>query len=222
MDIIAQEFKTAGNIGALARVMKNFGFSQLILYKPQCDHLGKEAMDRATHAKEILENARIVKELDYDLLIGATAITGTDRNLKRNPITPETLSHMELKGNVGLIIGREADGMRAEELAKCDIVVTIPTSKKSPTMNVSHAAAILLYELYKCSQSPKQGDNIKAAAKEDKERLLQLIDKKLDVLNFATPHKTKTQQIVWKKLIGKTPLSKREVTVLFGFMKKIR
>src|SRR3989338_5807423 len=134
MDIICIESQIPGNLGAIARAMKNFDFENLVLLNPKCNHLDKEALDRATHAKEILLKAKVVKKLEYDTLIGTTAILGTDYNLVRTPITPEALAQMDLKGNVGLIIGREADGMRNEELKICDIVVSIPTSKKYPTM----------------------------------------------------------------------------------------
>ena len=137
MDIILQESKNAGNIGAIARAMKNFEFSNLILLNPQCNHLSKEAIDRATHAKEILQNAKIIKKLDYDTLIGATAIIGTDYNLNRTPISPETLAKMQLKGKVGILLGREDHGLNNEELESCDIIITIPSSKKYPTMNES-------------------------------------------------------------------------------------
>ncbi|MSR86064.1 TrmJ/YjtD family RNA methyltransferase [Candidatus Woesearchaeota archaeon] len=222
MDIICIESQTPGNLGAIARTMKNFEFENLVLLNPKCSHLDKEALDRATHAKEILQKAKIVKELKYDTLIGTTAILGTDYNLIRTPITPEALAQMDLKGNVGLVIGREADGMRNEELKACDIVVSIPTSKKYPTMNVSHATTILLYELFKASKKEKIGQHIKPAKKEDKERLLALIDEKMECLTFTTEYKKRTQRTLWKNVIGKSNLSKRELMALFGFMKKIK
>ena len=223
MDIIAQEFQTSGNIGALARVMKNFEFTNLVLLNPKCNHLDKESLDRATHAKEILKNAKIIKNLDeYDTIIGTTAILGTDYNLQRNPITPEQLSKITFKGKVGLIIGRESDGMRNEELLKCDIVVTIPTSKKYPTMNVSHAATIIMYEIFKNSNSPKVGDNIKPATKEDKERIFELVNETLNKLKFTSEAKKNVQRLVWKKLIGKSNLTKRELMTLYGFLRKIK
>ena len=222
MDIIAQEFKTSGNIGALARAMKNFDFQNLVLLNPKCNPVDKEALDRATHAKDILQNAKVVTELKYDTLIGTTAIIGTDYNLRRNPITPEMLGKMHLKGRVGLIIGREGDGMRNEELEACDIIVTIPTSKKYPTMNASHAATVIMYELFKHAKNEKAGDNIKFASKEDKERVLQLINEKMESLVFSTQHKKQTQRLTWKKLIGKSNLTKRELMAIYGFMKKIK
>ncbi len=222
MDIICTEFQTPGNLGAIARVMKNFDFENLVLLNPKCNHLDKEALDRATHAKEILQKAKVVKELYYDTLIGTTAILGTDYNLIRSPITPEALAQMNLKGNVGLVIGREGDGMRNEELNACDIVVSIPTAKKYPTMNVSHAATIILYELFKVSKKEKLGQHIKLAKKEDKERLLALINEKMEILEFTTDHRKRTQKTAWKKIIGKSNPTKREIMALFGFMKKIK
>ncbi|MBS3170213.1 RNA methyltransferase [Candidatus Woesearchaeota archaeon] len=223
MDIIAQDFQTPGNIGALARAMKNFEFANLVLLNPKCNHLDKESLDRATHAKEILKNAKIIKNLDdYDTIIGTTAILGTDFNLQRNPITPEQLSKMTFKGKVGLIIGREGDGMHNEELLKCDIIVTIPTSKKYPTMNVSHAATIILYELFKRSKAEKVGDSIRHATKEDKERIYKLVNETLNKLDFASESKKNTQRLIWKKLIGKSNLTKRELMILYGFLRKIK
>src|SRR3989338_2323471 len=84
---------TPGNIGAVARVMKNFDFKELILVKPKCDHLSKDAMDRASHAKDILKKAKkmqfseVIENFDY--IIGTTSKIGTDYNIPRCPITPE-------------------------------------------------------------------------------------------------------------------------------------
>ena len=222
MDIIAQEWKTPGNVGALARVMNNFDFHNLILLNPQCDHLCKEALDRSTYAKDILREAKVVDELNYDVLIGTTSALGSDYNIRRIPIKPEQLATMDLRGKIGLMIGREGDGLTNEELAKCDIVVTIPTSKNYPTMNVSHASAILLYELFIHSDKEKVDDHIKFATKEDKERLELLMEEKLRKMSFTTEDKRETQRRVWKKLIGKSNLTKREIMALYGFIKKIQ
>lgn len=223
MDIIAQEFKTPGNIGALARVMHNFDFDRLILWNPQCDHLCKEALDRATHAKEILHHVRIIDTVEsYDVLIGTTSIVGTDYNVVRNVIPISKLATMPLKGKVGLIFGREGDGLTTEELKKCDIVVTIPTTKKSPTMNVSHAAAIVLYELFTHTKKQKTGDTIPYAGKKEKEQFMQLLEKKLKMMSFPTEEKRETQRMVWKKVIGKSMLTRREIMALFGFLKRIK
>src|SRR3989338_2234783 len=110
--IILVEPETEGNIGAVARVMKNFDFEELILINPKANHLGREALDRATHAKDILKKAK-VKDFSYlkkfDYLIGTTAMLGSDYNIPRSPLTQEQLAEKvsKVKGKIGILIGRE-------------------------------------------------------------------------------------------------------------------
>ncbi len=221
MDIIAQAWKTPGNLGALARAMHNFDFHNLVLWRVDCDHLIKEAMDRACFAKDILRNAQIKETLDYDTLIGTTSILGSDYNLRRNTITVEELAKMDLKGRVGLIIGREGDGLSNEELEACDIVVTVPTHPESRVMNVSHAATVMMYELFKASSKKKLGDDTVYANRQEKDKLMELIEKRMETMNFDTGWKEQTHRIVWKKIIGKANFTKREAMAMFGFFKKL-
>tara|TARA_Y100000310_G_scaffold339468_1_gene432180 strand:+ start:2524 stop:3192 length:669 start_codon:yes stop_codon:yes gene_type:complete len=222
MDILLQEFKTPGNIGAVARVMRNFDFHNLVLIKPQCDHLELKARQRAKQALEVLEKAKVLEEISYDILIGTTSIIGSDYNLRRNTITPEQLAKLNLQGNVGLMIGREGDGLSNEELDACDILVTIPNSPNYHAMNVSHALGIILYELFKANDKEKLGDKTVYASREEKDKLMQLLKEKVKQLNFLDEYKENTQLLVWKKLIGKNNLTKREAMALFGFLKKIK
>ena len=88
------ESETPGNVGAIARVMKNFDVSKLILINPKCDHLDITSTARATkHAKDILKKSKIVKKFSYlkrfDYIIGTTAIKGGNYNLPRVTFPPE-------------------------------------------------------------------------------------------------------------------------------------
>ena len=107
ISVILIEPETPGNIGAIARVMKNFEFNELVLINPKCKHLSKEALDRSTHAKSILKKAK-VKKINYlkqfDYLIATTAKLGTDYNIPRSPITPEQLGDKLSKLNSKLKI----------------------------------------------------------------------------------------------------------------------
>ena len=81
IEIILVEPKTPGNLGAVARAMKNFDFRKLVLIKPHCSVTNIEARKRAKHGADILEAAvvrtpRYLKNMDY--LIGTTAITLTN------------------------------------------------------------------------------------------------------------------------------------------------
>ncbi len=220
ISIILLEPENPGNIGAVARVMKNFGFAKLILVNPKCE-INEECHNRAKNAQEILNDAKILKELpEFETLIGTTSLMGTDYNVYRSPITPEQLTKLDLKGNIGLLFGRESTGLSNEELKKCDFVMSIPSSKKYPALNLSHSVAIVLYELSKNKENITS--HIRAMTVEEKKQIDKNFNEILDKIKFATPEKKETQQMVWKKIFGKTFLSKREAYAVIGLLKKIK
>jgi len=194
--------------------MKNFGLKELILINPKCSKDSKTAHNRAKHAQDILNNCKIkdwsyLKRFDY--LIGTTAKLGTDYNISRSPITPSELSFVIPKNKkMGIVFGRESSGLTNDEIAKCDFIVTIPTYPKYPAMNLSHSAAIIFYELFKNSKEKKVGDQINIASKKDKEQILKMIDGVLANIKFATKEKKETQRLVWKRIVNKAFLTKRE------------
>jgi TrmH family RNA methyltransferase len=216
--IVLVEPKNEGNLGAVARVMKNFGFKSLIIVNPQCS-IGEEARRRAVHANDILASARTIKhfpKLDY--LIATSSKTGRDYNIPRNPITPDELSRIiPENGEVGLIFGREENGLTNEELGKCDFMVKIPTSNEYPSMNLSHSVAVILYELSKSSHST----GITPISLAEKKQLAKMLGGVLNKMNFRSKEKKETQKMVWKKIIGRTFMSKREAYALMGFFRKL-
>lgn len=220
--IVLIEPENEGNVGAVARVMSNFDFKDLLLISPKCNHLGSEAMSRAKHAAEILKNAKVkdYSELErFDYIIGTTAITGTDYNIPRSPLTPEQLAEKaNVKKKIAILFGREGLGLTNKEILDCDFVVKIPASRKYKTLNLSHAVSIILYELFKRKEEPIK---IEFASKKEKEVLLKKIGIILNRMEFPTKDKKETQKKVWKRIIGKAMLTKREAFALIGFFKKV-
>jgi len=231
--VILLEPVTPGNIGAIARAMKNFDFTKLVLINPQCDHLSTEARNRAKHAQEILETAEVYEFFvvdDYDYLIATTAILGTDYNIVRSPLTPhelaQKLKEISVKGmssekKIGLVIGREGHGMFNEEIEKCDFVVTVPSSKDHPTLNVSHATTILLYEIFNALSDTNVLSHINPIGKPEKDQIMKMFNQIFDDIEWVTGEKKETQQILWKKIIGKAMLTRREAYGVMGFLRKI-
>jgi TrmH family RNA methyltransferase len=191
-------------------------------------------------------NERVLNNIrkKYDYLIATTAKIGRDYNILRSPITPEQLaerlSELELKQNttetkkdkntkrnvkknisIGIVMGREGSGLKNEELQIMDFTVTIPTSKKYGTMNLSHATTIILYEIFKKISEENIVSHINPISAIEKKQLLKLLDDSMDKMNFLNEDKKDTQRIVWKKMINKSFLSKREAYALMGFLKKI-
>ncbi|MFH1506711.1 MAG: TrmJ/YjtD family RNA methyltransferase [archaeon] len=229
ISVILIEPEVEGNIGAVARVMANFGFKDLILINPKVNHLSLEATSRASHAKDILKKAKVkdkkfLKRFDY--LVATTAKLGSDYNIPRCPLTPEQLAdklaRIKNKTKIGIVFGRESSGLTNEEIALCDFTVTIPSSQKYPTLNISHSVAVILFSIFIKGKEEKTGENIVPIALREKKQLLLLLDQALDKMSFTTQEKKETQRILWKKLIGKAFLTKREAFALMGFLKKIR
>lgn len=228
IELILLEPKNPENLGAVARVMKNFDFNKLTLIKPKTKKNHEKALIVAKHAKDILKKAKIepfsyLKKFDY--LVGTTAILGTDYNIPRNPINPEKLSEKlsKIKNknlNIGILIGREGSGLNNEEINMCDILVTIPASKKYPTLNVSHATSIILYELFKKSEE-NSFSHINFATKKELSIINQYLIKILDKIKFTTKEKKQTQKKVWKRIFGKATLTKREAFTVMGLFRKL-
>lgn len=226
IEVALMEPEKEENIGRVARVMKNFGYVNLTLVNPKCNHLGNRAKALASHAEDILQKAKIggketLEEFDY--LIGTTAILGNDSNVTRLPLLPRNAATLIAKKNakIGLLFGRESSGLTNDELMECDMLITIPTAKNYSTMNLSQAVGIVLYEVFIAKDNEHIATHIKMASKTDKEILLRIVNGVLDSTEFPTQEKKETQRKVWKRVVGKSMLSKKEALALMGFFKKM-
>jgi tRNA/rRNA methyltransferase/tRNA (cytidine32/uridine32-2'-O)-methyltransferase len=148
-----------GNVGAVCRVMKNMGLSQLRLVAP--DPLGEERLlARAIHADDVWRNARFFETLaaataDCSLVVGTTRRRGK----KRKNVTLEPRALVEWLASKGtqdhaapgltaLVFGNERTGLDDDELNFCNIASHIPVSDAFPSLNLSHAVQIYTYELF--------------------------------------------------------------------------
>ena len=225
MEVILVEPENPGNVGAVARCMKNFGFSDLVLVNPCCDHLSEEAIVRSKHGKGVLESARVTKkiaDLDDDILIATTGKLGSDYSIQRNPISPKTLGNL-LDGyddkRIGIVFGRESRGLDNKEIEHMDFVVSIPADDEYKVLNLSHATAIILYEIFSSYSNPSKtrndDDNM---SKKDKEIAFENIESIVGLTNKTDRAKI-SQRNVMKKMIGRSMLSKREGQTLIGFLR---
>ena len=224
--VVLVEPQNSGNVGSVARAMKNFGFRHLHLVNPKCRHLNQEAVSRAKHAAEILRKAKILKKFDmsgFDTSVATTAALGTDSNVARLPLAPEALAKKfhRKSGRIALVLGRDSTGLTNSEILKCDFVVTIPSSVKYRALNVSHAAAIIFYELSRKSRMKKISGTFVPVPAREKEVLLGLVEDLLNRMQFRFDSQRDTQRKVWRRFIGKAMLSRREAFAVIGFLKKV-
>lgn len=224
--VVLVEPEHEGNIGGVARLMKNFGFRELFLVKPKV-RLGHEAMSYACHAQEILSNAVIVDDLHgaletIDYIVGTTSIIAKrSSNLWRMAITPEELAKdlCSVKGKVALLFGKESQGLSNLELKQCDLVVSIPSHPLYRTLNLASASAIVFYELWKAEEGCGQG-YFETADKENRARLKFLFDEILEKNRLPT-HRQKLTSRAFKNVISRSFISKREATLITGILRRI-
>jgi len=224
--VVFVEPESSGNIGFMARTMKNFGLSSLVLINP-CP-MENEAYFHAMHAKEVISKRMTYQSLEefairekIDFLVGTTGVAGGSYNVPRIAVTPQQMAEsLNIRGNIGLIFGREGNGLSNQEIDMCDVVVAIPTHESYPIMNVSHAAAIIFYEIYKKEKSYPVED-MEEVSKVEKDSLISNMDEIIDKLDYP-PHKSKNASIIFRRILGRSFISEREAHTLKGTLRRIK
>jgi len=202
--------------------MANFNFKNLYLVNP-CK-LDDECYARAMHANKILDDVIIFTNFDkaiykMDFLIATSSIDSkSDKKHLRNALDIEDFSEKiyELEGKIGLIFGREDYGLFNNEIAKCDIIIKIPTSDNYSSLNLSHAVGIILFSLYIKYQIKEKKRTID---KIEKEKLYNFFHELLEIINYPE-HKKENTKVMFKRLIGRAMPSKWEYHTLMGVLSK--
>ncbi len=202
------------NIGYIARLCKNFG-AELVLVNPKCNWKSELARKRAMHGIDKLLNAKLMSFDEvlekFSLIVATTAKTASEYNVNRAFITPEKLPKVK---SMAILFGRESKGLSNEEIEKAHIVLHIPASKEYPTLNISHAVAIVLYELNKRTR------RMSVAPKELREQMYRFYSQILEKLGYEK-RKLRIQSMIFKRVIERAFINSREAFGITGVLKKI-
>lgn len=209
--------KYEGNVGAVARSMANFDIDELVLVDP-CE-IGDDAYRRAKHGSFILDSAKIVSSLEEALdgcflIIGTSGIIseGQNNNYVRIPMSVHDLKDRvkDYTDKIAIIFGREDIGLFQEELALCDLLVTVPSSRSYPVLNISHAATIVMYELFDVPLPvPEPADP------GEKDMMLRFFDDLLDSIDYPE-HRKETTSIMFRRMMGRSVPTKWEYNTIMG------
>ena len=221
--IVLVEPQEAGNVGAAARVMKNFGFAELWIagQHPPLDPL---AGWWASGADDVIAAARFVPTLYYAIRdVQVTVATTSARGRAATvTLTPESLGHLygslRQEQTLALVFGREDSGLTREELMQCQRVVRIPTNADFPTMNLAQAVGILCYELSTVPGAPVERELASAAAIE---RLHERAESLLLAVGFL--HQNNPDRIYddLRAIVARADLDVREATIALGIIRQI-
>lgn len=224
ISVVLVEPEEAGNVGFVARVMKNFGFQKLFLVSPKCDL--DEAKKFAKHAAhDVLSGAKILKSFSsarrkFSYLIGTTALRGGEYNVLRSHLTPRQLAARQLlPAGAAIVFGREGPGLTNEEVRQCDLLVSIPSFQIYPTMNVSHAVAVVLYEMFLSQQGSFAGPG--TASKKTTKAVVANFSRLLEKCTLPK-EKKRIKLDIFRRVLGKSMLTEREAHGLAGAFRKMR
>ena len=206
------------NIGYVCRVISNFGHKYLVIVNPKCK-IGKDAVKYSKHGVKILKKAKIVKSFkkeikDYDFIIGSTAVKTRNRDTIRDilPLRSFVKGLDYYKGKkVLLVVGREGIGLNKKEISECDVMISIESSESYPTLNISHALAIMLYEISKKRLISKEIP----VEKGEKEALFRLFKK------MAKKGKNPELALTcFRRIVGRARIKKKEAIMLLEIFGK--
>jgi TrmH family RNA methyltransferase len=170
--VVLVEPKYQVNVGYAARIAKNFGVNRLVLVNPRCKHLGQQAIKYSKHGVDMLKRAAVADSIKNatkgSFVIGTTGIWHKTNQAFYNVFPLDEFQRAFgsalNSGAVSLVIGRDDTGLKKEELRLCDATVFIKASHEYPVLNLSHALAILLYELTKSSIKYEVIDSMKSSS----------------------------------------------------------
>lgn len=214
-----------GNIGAAARAMKTMGLSQLVLVSPK-SFPDAVATARASGAGDVLDAARVVDSLDAALrgTVFSAAMTARRRELSLPMAYPRAASQMlanyTAQGDVALVFGNETSGMTNEELALCDLPVTIPANPDYSSLNLAAAVQILCYEMRLSCETlaPPPDGAAMAAGFDEVEGFYAHIEQAMIASGFLDPGNPRKLMPRVRRLFGRVRLEKEEVGILRGLL----
>ncbi|MFN2308449.1 MAG: tRNA (cytosine(32)/uridine(32)-2'-O)-methyltransferase TrmJ [Gammaproteobacteria bacterium] len=151
--IVLVQTSHPGNIGAVARAMKNMCLTQLVLVRPAL-FPSAEATARASGADDLLAQARCCDSLD-EAVADCALVVGASARLRSLPwpeLDPracaERVRVASATAPVALVFGREQSGLSNEELERCHALVHIPANPDHASLNLAQAVQVITYELH--------------------------------------------------------------------------
>jgi tRNA/rRNA methyltransferase len=231
IDVVLVRPKEDGNVGAVARLARNYGADRLLVVAPRAT-LGPEARRRAMGGLRFLESAErfpsvVAATRTADLVVGTTDLsTGRSTAYLRRAVHPERLGEMlaPLEGRVALVFGPEDNGLSRDELNRCDLLVHIPARREFPTLNLSHAVGIVLYAVHR-AKGEADPETTPAPLPipldgTEKELFLTRIEELAKRIGYP-PHKRRGLILLFRRLLGRSTPSEAEYRMMLGLFRSL-
>lgn len=218
-----------GNIGSVARVMKNFGFSNLRLVGAPRNYLDAEARKMSVGAFDVLKNAQTFDGLAESLKDINLAIGTTSGHQRQEP--PEELEALSAKfvdlaqqNKIAFVLGNERDGLTRDELARCHRIIRVLTAPEFPSLNLSQAVGIICYELMRTQKTGRIGQDpcltLSTGSLDDE--LMTLLDEVLHDAGFTRTYNRDNVVTQLRRFYQRAHPSSREAELLKGALLRIK
>ena len=219
------------NIGSVARLCENFKVDELRLVSPRCDYLGQESIKMAVRGLKILEKSKVYEDLNSALSDCSRIIATCGRKehgeipLNSNKDALLWALRSDREETIALVFGREDRGLSNEELLKANKVISLNTSDNYPSLNLSHAVAIVLHQFNQFNEI----DLLKKYSKISRPaNLIKLEDCINDVgsllleIGFLMKHTYKAKMMKIKQLLLRSEIKDDEVALIRGIISQAR
>ena len=240
--IVLVETSHPGNIGAVARAMKNMCLQSLYLVRPK-QYPDSHAMARSSGAIDVLNNAVVCDSLsealsDCRLVIAASA---RSRSIPwpttTAPEAAQKLINSGMQAPVALVFGREDRGLNNEELDLCNFMVQLPANPEFSSLNIAAAVQVFSYEVRKtflagqalqqpssslASQSTELDMEDRPASSINLKRLFDHLETTLVQVDFMPAHRTRTLMRKLMRFFHKSQVTEEEVSIFRGILTELQ
>ncbi|MGR8929675.1 MAG: RNA methyltransferase [Gammaproteobacteria bacterium] len=227
--VILVETSHPGNIGAVARAMKNMGMDRLRLVRPKFfPHA--DATARASGADDVLKLAQVHGSLpealaDCHVVLGASA---RDRTISWPSVTARECAEKWVEGkteqNIALVFGRENSGLKNHELDLCNYLLRIPCNPAYSSLNLAAAVQVVCYELFVTSgreYASSIGDRGEEplATVGQMEAFYQHLHQTMADIGFLHPERSQSIMRRLRRVFNRTQLDAKELDILRGILR---
>ena len=224
--IVLVSARNSLNIGAAARAMYNFGFSDLWCVRPY--EAAFRTARSAAGAASVLARARVTDSLaeavgPAELVVGSTGLEGRrQRHVRRVlPAGADAIrTHLDTR-KAALVFGSEKFGLSNDDLSHCDWVLSIRTSDDCPSMNLGQAVAVCCYEIARNAAPRSQLRTPSGVSAGVRERILEILLPILRVSGFLHPDGAETQTRKLRRFLGRLRLAPEDARMLQAILRQV-
>lgn len=228
--VVLVETSHPGNIGAVARAMKNMGLQKLVLVRPK-EFPHPEASARASGAVDVLEQAQVVTTIEEGIadcgFVVATTARDRDQNIRVLDVRDGAarLVAESSRGPVALLFGNERTGLTNEELSLAHLLLRIPANPAYASLNLAMAVQLVTYEVYRArgAQHVAAAGAVPLATAGDMERLYAHLAEVLEQIGFRdrTASGTHLMERI-RRFVNRAELDQNEANILRGILTAVQ